>query len=706
MSIRSRVVPVLLSACIAGGAIAQQEQPKRIERQPAAEGAVPLIPRDVLFGNPDKAQGRISPDGKRLAWIAPVNGVLNVWVAPVDNLAAGKPVTNDDKRGIRQYAWAYSGQNIVFVQDKGGDENWRLYSVDLANNNAVKDLTPFENTQARIEASSRKFPEEIIVGLNNREPQFHDLHRLNVVTGKMELLLENKGYAGFSLDEDYRVRAAAKIATTGDVEMFRALEGGKAGFEPWFTVPMADANLTNIIGFNASGEKAYIIDSRDRNTAGLFEMDLKTGAKKLIFADEKSDVSNVIINPNTQVIEAVENEYEKPIWNLVQPAIDKPSPLAPDFEAIRKAAGEGSIIIGSRSLDDTRWTVAVAPDDGSPKTWLVDRGDLNNPGRKPKVTLLFNNRPALADQPLVKMHPVIIKSRDGFELVSYLTLPREADSDGDGKPNKPVPMVLNVHGGPWARDSWGYDPESQWLANRGYAVLQVNFRASTGFGKKFLNAGNMEWAGKMHDDLIDAVNWAVNNKVAIKDKIAIMGGSYGGYATLVGLTFTPDTFACGVSIVGPSSLTTLLNSIPAYWGPAIDLMTKQIGDHRTEDGRKFLESRSPLTFVEKINKPLLIGQGANDPRVKQAESDQIVAAMEKKKIPVTYVLYPDEGHGFARPPNRMSFYAVAEIFLAEVLGGRIEPIGDDFKGSTITVPVGEEHVPGVKEALAGVKTGS
>jgi dipeptidyl aminopeptidase/acylaminoacyl peptidase len=301
------------------------------------------------------------------------------------------------------------------------------------------------------------------------------------------------------------------------------------------------------------------------------------------------------------------------------------------------------------------------------------------------------------------MHDRVIKSRDGLNLVSYLSLPPVSDPDNDGVPNEPVPLVLDVHGGPWARDGWGLNSTHQWLANRGYAVLSVNYRGSTGFGKDFINAANGEWSGKMHDDLIDAVNWAVENKIAQKDKIAIMGGSYGGYATLVGLTYTPDVFACGVDIVGPSSLVTLLQNVPPYWVPFMPVMKVRVGDVETDEGRAELLKRSPLELVEEIKKPLLIAQGANDPRVKQLEADQIVKAMTEKNIPVTYVLYPDEGHGFHRPENNKSFNAVTEAFLAEQLGGRFEPVGKDFEGATITVPEGAEHVPGLNESLSAMK---
>jgi dipeptidyl aminopeptidase/acylaminoacyl peptidase len=298
------------------------------------------------------------------------------------------------------------------------------------------------------------------------------------------------------------------------------------------------------------------------------------------------------------------------------------------------------------------------------------------------------------------MRPVVIKSRDGFDLVSYLTMPADAIANGGDKPARPLPMVLLVHGGPWARDVWGYNPLHQLLANRGYAVLSVNFRGSTGFGKKFTNAGNKEWGGKMHDDLLDAVAWAVKERIADQSRVAIMGGSYGGYATLAGMTMTPDTFACGVDIVGPSNIVTLLNSIPPYWAPMIQLFKDRVGDHTTEEGRAFLNRISPLSHVDSIKRPLLIGQGANDPRVKQAESDQIVKAMQEKKIPVTYVLFPDEGHGFARPENNLAFFAVTDVFLAQQLGGRSEPISsEDFTGSTIQAPTGADVVPGLSEAL-------
>lgn len=348
----------------------------------------------------------------------------------------------------------------------------------------------------------------------------------------------------------------------------------------------------------------------------------------------------------------------------------------------------GELEIVNRSLDDNTWIVAFLKDNGPAHYYSFDR-------QSGKSSFLFSSKPSLENLALSAMTPMIIQSRDKLSLVSYLSLPNAARKT-DRTTHSPIPMVLLVHGGPHARDDWGYNGYHQWLSNRGFAVLSVNYRGSSGFGKAFANAGNGEWAGKMHDDLIDAVNWAIKQGITTKDKVAIMGGSYGGYATLVGLTKTPEVFACGIDIVGPSNLATLMTSIPPYWKPFYATLKKMVGgDPDTESGRAFLASRSPLTFVDKITKPLLIGQGANDPRVKEAESEQIVKMMESKHIPVTYVLYPDEGHGFKRPENRMSFFAVAEAFLAQHMGTTFEPVNNDFKNSSIDIVVGKKEIKGL-----------
>lgn len=675
------------------------------ERSPVdVSQGVPLIPRAVLFGNPERTQGRISPDGTQISFIAPSNGVLNVWVGPASDITKAKPITSDTKRGITQHSWAHDGKHILYLRDKGGDENWRVYSVPAAGGE-VKDLTPLDNVAARIVQASENFPEEIVIAINDRNPAFHDLYRVNIKTGERTLLVKNEikdnpeaGYASFEVDDDYKVRFATIPTPDGGLAIFKP--DAQGAMQPYDSVGLEDVDSTAFVDFDKTGKVVYIIDSRGRDTAGLYAMDIETKKKTTILEDDRTDISGVLINPITKKVEAVQTNYDREHWAIADQTIQV------DFYTLRtsKLGGKGDMNVTSRSKDDRFWIVTFMEDDAPARTVLLDRGDLKEPGRKPTVSALFVNRPALEGLPLVPMHSVVIKARDGLEMVSYLSLPLAADADRDGKPEKPVPMVLNVHGGPWARDTWGFDAESQWLANRGYAVLNVNFRGSTGFGKKHLNAGNREWGGKMHDDLIDAVNWAVEKGITTKERVAIYGGSYGGYAALAGLTFTPDVFACGVSIVGPSNINTLIASIPAYWKPFLDNFAARVGDFRTPEGQKFLNERSPLNHVAKIKKPLLIGQGANDPRVKQAESDQIVKAMSERKIPVTYVLYPDEGHGFARPTNRLSFYAVAEHFFQQHLGydgaGRTEPIGDAFKGSSINVPAGAEGVPGLSEALS------
>jgi dipeptidyl aminopeptidase/acylaminoacyl peptidase len=673
------IAALLASACISDES-APREEPTENMSQP---DATPLIPREVLFGNPDKITVRLSPDGTRISYLAPVDGVLNVWVGPADDPGAAEPVTNDTDRGVRTYFWAYTSEHVLYLQDQAGDENWRVYSVNLETDE-ITDLTPLEGVQARIQAVSQKFPSEILIALNDRDPTLHDIYRVNITTGERSLVMENEGFLGFTTDDDYNVRFAERLTSDGGNEIFQTTENGS--WELFMEIATDDLLTTGIVGFDKTGTILYMIDSRNRNTAAFFAMDLKTDEQTLIAEDSHADTSDLMIHPTEKIVQAVAFTYERRHWQIIDESI------AGDLDYLNTVA-DGDVEVVSRTLDDNYWMVAYEMDDGPVLYYRYDREERG-------AEFLFTHRKALEGLTLAKMHPVVIKSRDGLDMVSYYTLPIGSDSDSDGRPDEPLPLVLFVHGGPWARDNWGYNSVHQWLANRGYAVLSVNFRGSTGFGKEFANAGNLEWGGKMHDDLIDAVNWTVQEDIADPDRVAIMGGSYGGYATLWGITNTSDTFACGVDIVGPSNLITLFETVPPYWQPAIELFATRMGDARTEDGRAFLSGRSPLTYVDQIEKPLLIGQGANDPRVKQAESDQIVHAMQDANIPVTYLLYTDEGHGFARPENRLSFYAVTDAFLAEHLGGRYEPIGDDFEGSSIIVQCGAEEVPGLAEAIA------
>ncbi len=647
---------------------------------PKDMASTPLIARSVLFGNPDRSSPKISPDGTKLAFLAEADGVMNVWVAPIDQPDAARAVTEDRNRGIRMFQWAYSSEHILYPQDKGGDENWHVYATNLKTSKTM-DLTPFDGIQGRIHTTSHKFPDQVLLAINDRSKELHDIYRVDLESGRRELVQKNDGYISFIADDDFRIRLASRMTPDGGSEIFKPAEGGD--WTLFTRVPAEDGLTTAPVGFDKTGNTLYMVDSRGRDTAGLFTWSMETNAQKLISSNDRADVGGAMIHPTENTVQAVAYTYERKQWDILDDSI------RPDLSYLKSVAN-GDVDVTSRTLDDKHWIVTYTMDNGPVRYYHYDREAKN-------ARFLFTNRRKLENLPLARMHPVVIKSRDGMNLVSYLSLPVWADRNG--RSTEPLPLVLNVHGGPWGRDTWGLDSQHQWLTNRGYAVLSVNFRGSTGLGKNFINAGNFEWAGKMHDDLIDAVTWAIDKKIADPSKVAIYGGSYGGYSTLVGLTFTPDVFCCGVDIVGPSNLVTLLESIPPYWKPMMDMFTSRVGDPRTEDGRKLLEERSPLNHVDKIKKPLLIAQGANDPRVKQAESDQIVTAMKTKGIPVTYVLFPDEGHGFARPENRTAFYAVAEAFLARHLGGRSEPIGGDFAGSSITAPEGADQLPGLPESL-------
>lgn len=639
----------------------------------------PLIERAKLFGNPTRAQGKLSPDGRWLSWIAPSNGVLNVWVAPADAPETARVLTAEKVRPIRQHFWAPDSSMILYVNDTGGDEDFHLYGVPVAGGPA-RDFTPFPKTRALVVGTSHRLKDRILVGLNNRDPRWHDVHSLDLATGTLTLVRQNDGYAGFLADEDLVLRVAIRPNREGGQDYFR-IEDGKVAQTPFLSHGLDDSQTTAPLGFTADGRTLYWIDSRGRDTAALYAMDWKTGEMRLLHEDRRADVEGILAHPVTGRIEAVSANYLKPEWTALDPAV------ADDIAFLGRELGQWAL--SDRTDADDRWVVATDNSDAASSTFLYDR-------KAKRLTKLFDSRPELAGAPLARMRPVEIRSRDGKTLVSYLTLPAGVGE----RPSTPLPMVLLVHGGPWARDAYGFDRDVQFLANRGYAVLQVNFRGSTGFGKAFTNAGNGEWGAKMHDDLLDAVDWAVKEGVADPKRVAIMGGSYGGYATLAGLTFTPEVFACGVDIVGPSNLFTLLSTVPPYWESFRKQLIARMGDPDTAEGQAWLKERSPLTHAGRISKPLLIGQGANDPRVKQAESDQIVAAMQAKGIPVTYVLFPDEGHGFAVPANNIAFMAVTENFLKACLGGRAEPIGGTVAASSAQVPHGAEFAPGLKEALS------
>jgi dipeptidyl aminopeptidase/acylaminoacyl peptidase len=641
----------------------------------------PLIPRQDLFGNPEKISAEVSPDGKRIAWLAPVGGVMNVWVAPIENPSAAVPITDDKRRGIRAYHWSYDGVHLVYVQDQGGDENWHVYAVDVANR-TTKDLTPFPGVRASLAGVSRKLRGEILVTLNKRDPRYPDLFRVDLTNGATTLAAENTGFSYFVADDTFTPRLAWRTTPAGGGEILRAKDGG---WEPWLQISPEDTANTAIITLDSEGNALFMLDSRGRNTAALTRIDLSTGNESILAEDPRADIGGIITDRDTHVPLAYAVTYLRKEYEALG------ARLKPDLEFLSKSFG-GEWAIGSRSEDDKLWTVSVSSDIKPASSYLYDRDAKT-------LTKLFDAKPKLTNAPLSAMHPVIVKARDGLDLVSYLTLPKGSDDGHKGRPDAPLPMVLFVHGGPWSRDTFGYHAMHQWLANRGYAVLSVNFRGSTGFGKAFVNAADKEWGRKMDDDLLDAVSWAIREKIADPKRVGIMGGSYGGYATLAGMTRDPDTYACGVDLVGPSELELLIKTIPPYWAAGRPKFVKAIGNPDTDEGRALLRERSPLYQADKIKKPLLIAQGENDPRVKKEQSDQIVETLHSKGIPVTYLLYRREGHGFAEPENNISFAAIAESFLSKCLGGRAAPITPlDLKGTSVEIPVGADLIEGYTAA--------
>ncbi|TCP97433.1 dipeptidyl aminopeptidase/acylaminoacyl peptidase [Sphingomonas sp. PP-F2F-A104-K0414] len=626
----------------------------------------PLIPRRDIFGNPERSGAGISPDGEWLCWIAPVSGVMNLWIAPRDRPDNAMPITDDTNRGIDNYGWSYDSRYLLFSKDRDGDENWHVYAVPVTGGPS-RDLTPLEDAQCGIAAISRHLPTEILVTSNARDPSFADLVRIDLDTGVTTVVVENPGFAFFICDDWFVPRIAVQNTMTGTLEILRP-NGDE--WSPWMTFSPEDARSSGPSHLDAAGKTLYFLDSRGRDKTALMQVALDDAEPVVMAQDDRADIGGLIADIDTYRPLAYSVTYEHHEYVVLDEAIRS------DIEFL-DAADVGDWSIMSQSNDNRWWTIGANSDLRPGRAYLYDRQ-----GRT--LTQLYESRPALARATLAQMHAVTIPSRDGLPLVCYLTLPPTGDAGGaTPRTLGPQPLVLSVHGGPWTRDTFGFNGEHQWLANRGYAVLNVNFRGSSGLGKTFLSAGDLEWGARMDDDLSDAVAWAVDAGIADPDRIAIMGGSYGGYATLAALTRNPDKYCCGIDIVGPSNLETLLGAIPPYWETERAKLYRAIGDPRTDKGKALLYDRSPMHRAGDIRRPLLIGQGANDPRVKQAESDQMVAAMEQRGVPVTYVVYPDEGHGFHRPPNQVSFNAIVEAFLARHLGGRLEPVAaDEVAGAT------------------------
>jgi dipeptidyl aminopeptidase/acylaminoacyl peptidase len=613
---------------------------------------IDLIPRSVLFGNPERTSPRMSHDGTQLGWIAPLDGVLNVWVAPIGesegvDWAAARAVTDDTDRGIRAFGWAWDGRHLWYVQDVGGDENWRLYDVDLVTGER-RDLTPFEKIHATIIGASKRRPAEVLVGINADNPQLHDVYRLDLETGNLVKEIENPGYAGWLTDEDLAVRCAIAPLPDGSLDVL-VRDSESADWRTLLTIPAEDATTSDVVSFSGDGRSLVMISAAGSDTSRLTRVDLATGATTVLAEDAEADVGGAVLHPDTRDPQIVAIEKDRMTYVVLDPSVEE------DLKAIRGLHPGDPMFLGRDEADQT-WLIGFTVDAGSVTYYMYDRPSKS--GR-----LLFEARPALSSYTLATMEPFSFTARDGLEIHGYVTFP-------PGQDRSSLPTVVDVHGGPQVRDIWGYNPEAQWFANRGYLCVQVNYRGSTGYGKAFVAAGDREWGGKMHDDLIDAVSYVTGQGWADPSRVAIYGGSYGGYAALVGAAFTPDVFCCAVDIVGPSNLKTLLETIPPYWAPMIAQLYRRVGNPETD--AEFLWSRSPLSRAHDIRIPLLIAQGANDPRVKQAESEQIVAALTEAGIEHEYLLFPDEGHGFAKPENRIRFYTAAERFLARYLGGRYE----------------------------------
>ncbi len=621
----------------------------------SADAMAPIIPRTLLFSHPRRSSPQISPDGRHLAFLAPDDrGVLQICLHQGPD-APPTVLTRDPRRGIRQFAWTHQVDHLLYLQDSDGDENFHLYSVNIATL-VVRDLTPFAGVRAELIALHHELSDEVLVALNREDRQRMDVHRLRLSDGVVRLDTPNPGHVMTWIASNLTILAAMVGADDGGQDlMLRSTPD-----DPWRVVRhWGPDEQGRPLAFSRDGMTLYLLsnheaDGIEADTMRLLAYDVATGTERVLAQDPTYDIEGVLLHPTDNTLQAVDVHRDKHEWIRIDPAV------AADLQRLCQDHEGAEIHITSRTLDDATWIVSVNRDCRMPHYYRYDRGT----GRP---MFLFAANPQLDRLVLGRKQPIRIPARDGMTLHGYLTVP-------PGLKGEKLPTVLFVHGGPWMRDGWGFWSTMLWLADRGYAVLQVNFRGSTGYGRAYLNAGNRQWAGAMHDDLIDTVNWAIDRGVADPKRVAIMGASYGGYATLVGLTFTPEVFCAGIDLVGPSNLVTLLSTTPPWWRPLRAMLNHRVGDPTAD--AQWLRSRSPLFLADRIRRPLLIGQGANDPRVRQAESDQIVEAMRRANLPVQYVVYSDEGHSLLRPENRLHFHALAEQFLATHLGGRCEPMGE------------------------------
>ena len=655
-----KIFSLLLASALVVAACSRTEPPPAPEQ--AAAELPPLIDREAFFGDPKIARAGISPDGKWITFVKPYREVMNIWVKALDEpFDAARPLTADTTRPVGGYFWTQDSRYVLYVQDKGGDENFLVYAVDP---NAdpepesgvppARNLTPFEGVRAAIFAVPEGTPQHILIGLNDRNPALHDVYRLNVDTGERELLIVNDvNVAGWVADLDGNVRLAVRQREDAGTDIL-AVEEGKLG-EVLYDCSAEES--CNPIRFHKDGQHVYMISNKgdDVDLSRLLLVDIETGDAELVESDPEGEVDfgGTVFNDNSEELVAT---YYTGDRVRVYP---KTQQFERDFEFLRANLPDGTISVARTTEDSRKGIINVNRDVNPGATFLYDLDART-------VEKLYDLRPELPSQHLASMQAVRYTARDGQEISAYLVVPK-------GLTPAKLPTVILPHGGPWGRDVWGYNSFAQFLANRGYAVLMPNFRGSAGFGKRFLNAGNKQWGtGVMQHDITDGVKYLIERGIADPQQIAIMGGSYGGYATLAGVAFTPELYAAGVSIVGPSNIITLLNSIPAYWGPTRRMFFERVGNPDDPEDRVRLEAQSPFFHAKNIKAPLLVIQGANDPRVKKAESDQIVVALRELERPVEYLVAPDEGHGFRRKENRLVMFAVIEEFLARHLNGRFQ----------------------------------
>ncbi len=642
----------------------------------------PLIDRDLFFGDPEISGARLSPDGRYISFIKPFMDVRNIWVkGRHESFDKARPLTADTTRPVALYFWSHDSKYILYAQDKGGDENYRVYAVDPSEvGNPVppaKDLTPYKNVRAMIFDVPKKFPDIIFVGLNDRRADLHDVYKIQISTGERTLLRKNDdNVVGWSFDLNGNIRLGVRMTADGGTETLR-IDGDKL------------ISIYNVTAYESAGplrfspdeKKFYLMtnkgDQRDKMQLEMF--DLSTGKTTFIEKDPNNEVDfgGALFSDVTNELLATFYVGDKV---RMYPKQKKFGDL---YEKMKKALPPGEVSIAGSTADETVWMLTVSSDVDPGSRYLYDT-------KTHQAELLYKSRPDLPSEYLAPMKPVKYKARDGFTIPAYLTLPK-------GIPAKNLPVIMFIHGGPWARDMWGYNAVAQFLANRGYAVLQPNFRGSGGYGKKFLNAGNKEWGtGSMQHDITDGVHYLIKEGIADPKRVGIYGGSYGGYATLAGLSFTPDLYAAGVSFVGPSNIITLLKTVPPYWAPMKKMFDVRVGDLDNAEDVKRLEAQSPLNSARNIKAPLMVVQGANDPRVKKSESDQIVVAMRELKRPVEYLVAADEGHGFAGKENRLAFYTAMEKFLSKHVGGRYQesmPESIEMKLKNLRVDVNTVELP-------------